>query len=73
MQTISSATRRTRLLSGSNGSPLRNGVIGMGHCSLVTGGSATGLSVTDAWVSSAVDDLFSLAQWSVKSAGKHTN
>ena len=48
MQTISSATLRTRVLSGSNRSPLRNGMIGMA-CSLITGGSAMGLSATDAW------------------------
>jgi hypothetical protein len=34
MQTISKATPRTRLSSGSNRSPLRNGVIGMRACPL---------------------------------------
>jgi hypothetical protein len=47
MQTISNAMLKTRVLSGSNRSQLWNGVIGMAPL-LVTGGSTTGLSVTDA-------------------------
>jgi hypothetical protein len=52
---ISKATPRTRF-SGSGRSRLRNGVIGIGALP-VTGGSAIGLSATDAWLRAAVDDV----------------
>jgi len=70
MQTISYATPKTRVVSTSKCSPSRNGVIGMTR-SYVTGGSAIGLSATDAWnQSSVIGDLFSLAQWPRNVCGK---
>jgi hypothetical protein len=48
------------LVSGSNCRPSRNGVMGMGR-SVSSGGSANGLSATDACIRAAVGDGISLS------------